>query len=151
MIALDTNVIVRFLVRDDEKQAALVYARFKKAEASRERLFVPLLVVLELIWVLDSAYDMSREKILGSIADLRQMPILEFESDGVLEHLLSSAKGQKADLADLLIAHAAEAAGCEAALTFDKKASRFAFFRILKADSFPVRKRLTPCEAREYR
>ena len=34
MIALDTNVIVRLLVRDDEKQAKAVYARFKQAEAA---------------------------------------------------------------------------------------------------------------------
>ena len=58
MIALDTNVIIRFLVRDDEKQAKTVYARLKKAEATRERLFIPLLVLLETIWVLDSAYNM---------------------------------------------------------------------------------------------
>ena len=57
MIALDTNVLVRFLVRDDEKQAQIVYARFKQAESAREVLFVSLLVVLETIWVLESAYD----------------------------------------------------------------------------------------------
>ena len=46
MIALDTNVIVRFLVRDDEKQAQVVYARLKQAEQAREILLIPLLVVL---------------------------------------------------------------------------------------------------------
>ena len=50
MIAIDTNVIIRFLVRDDVKQAEIVYARFKRAEAARERLFIPLLVLLEMLW-----------------------------------------------------------------------------------------------------
>ncbi len=44
MIALDTSILIRFLVRDDEKQAQIAYARFKKAEASHETFFVPLLV-----------------------------------------------------------------------------------------------------------
>ena len=131
MIGLDTNVIVRFLVRDDEKQAQIVYHRFKQAERDRQRLCIPLVVALEMIWVLDSAYGMSRSNILKSIADLRQMPILEFEFDSVIERFHSSASKCKIDLADLLIAHAAGHAGCETMLTFDKHAARFSFFRLL--------------------
>ncbi len=132
MIALDTNVLVRFLVRDDKKQSQIVDARLKKAEAKRERLFIPLVVILETIWVLDSAYGMSRDEILDSIEDLMQMPILEFEADQVLTNLLLSSKRYKTDLSDLLIAHAAEAAGCDEIITFDKKASRFRLFNLLK-------------------
>ncbi len=51
MTALDTNVIVRFLVRDDEEQALCVYKRFKQAEKKRESLFIPLTVLLETIWI----------------------------------------------------------------------------------------------------
>jgi predicted nucleic-acid-binding protein len=132
MIALDTNIIVRFLVRDDEKQARAVYARFKQAEAARERLFVPLLVVLETIWVLQSAYDLSRDEILDAFEDLRRMPILEFEKDPVLQRFLSSGRKSRPDLSDLLIAVSAQASGCDFGLTFDKKASKVAFFRLLK-------------------
>jgi len=46
MIAVDTNIIVRFLVRDDEKQAEAVRKRLKQAEAQREHFKIPLLVVL---------------------------------------------------------------------------------------------------------
>ena len=107
MTALDTNVIVRFLVRDDEKQARAVYALFKRAEATREVLFVPLVVVLEVVWVLDRRYSMPRTEMLNAIANLRQMPILEFEASEVLERFLAAAKRSKVGLADLLIAHAA--------------------------------------------
>jgi len=131
MIALDTNVIVRFLVRDDEKQAQTVYARFQRAEAARERFFVPLLVVLETLWVLESAYDLSRGQILASFDDLRRMPILEFEEDQVVQCFLSSARQSTADLPDLLIACSAQASGCDSGITFDKKASKIAFFKLL--------------------
>ena len=132
MIALDTNVIVRFLVRDDEKQAQVVYARLKQAEQAREILLIPLLVVLETVWVLESAYQRSREEILDSFEDLRRMPILEFERDEVLQRLLASGRESRADLADLLIAFAAQTCGCDSGITFDKKASTLPFFHLLK-------------------
>ena len=131
MIALDTNVIVRFLVRDDEKQAQVVYARFKQAESAREVLFVPLLVVLETIWVLESAYDKSRKEILESFDELKSMPILEFEEAQVLQDLLSEGRKSNADLSDLLIALAAQSSGCTGGITFDKKAAKLPFFQLL--------------------
>jgi len=46
MKALDTNVLVRFLVRDNEQQAETIYRAFKQVESDKEVLFVPLLVSL---------------------------------------------------------------------------------------------------------
>ena len=131
-IALDTNVLVRFLVRDDEKQAQVVYSRFKQAEAARESLFVPIAVLLETVWVLESLYHRSRGEILDSFEDLRRMPILEFERDDVLQDLLVAARQSNADLADLIIAFTAQACGCASGMTFDKKASRIPFFQLLR-------------------
>ena len=80
MKGIDTNILVRFLVGDDEKQAKKVYVMFKKAETEKKELFVPVLVVLELIWVLESAYGISRSEILDSIDSLLLMPIFKFEN-----------------------------------------------------------------------
>jgi predicted nucleic-acid-binding protein len=132
MIAVDTNLIVRFLVRDDEKQAEAVRRRLKQAEERRERLMIPLLVLLETIWVLESAYDRTRSEILDAIRDMRQMPVFMFESDDVVERLLADGDKYKADLADILISQSAQAAGCESGLTFDKDAAKCPFFNLLK-------------------
>jgi predicted nucleic-acid-binding protein len=132
MIAVDTNVIVRFLVRDDEKQAEAARRRLKRAEKNRERLLVPLLVVLETIWVLESAYNKARSEVLDAIRDMRQMPVFEFEADDVIERLLADGESRKADLADILIAHSARARGCESGITFDKQAAKLPFFNLLK-------------------
>lgn len=132
MIAVDTNVIVRFLVRDDEKQAQAVYRRLKRAERDRERLFVPLLVVLETIWVLESAYDRSRVQVLEALEDMRRMGVLEFEREKVIDRLLTEARRYPADLADLMIALSAGASGCETAITFDRSAAKYTFFTLLK-------------------
>ena len=132
MIAVDTNVIVRFLVRDDDKQAEAARRRLKLAEDRRERLRIPLLVVLETIWVLESAYDKTRAEVLDAIRDMRQMPVFEFEADRVVEGLLNDGCKYKADLADILVAHSAETSGCDAGITFDKGAAKLPFFDLLK-------------------
>jgi predicted nucleic-acid-binding protein len=132
MIAVDTNVIVRFLVGDDEKQAQAVHARFRQAEAARERLFVPLAVVLETIWVLDRAYGRSRAEIVAAFEALRGMQILQFEADPVVQRVLAEGRSGPAGLADLIIAHTAKAAGCQSVITFDKKAGRSPMFVLLK-------------------
>ena len=130
MKGVDTNILVRFLVRDDEQQAMKVYKIFKTAEAEKTELFVPLPVVLELIWVLDSAYEVSRTEILDSIRDLLGIPILKFEHQSALQQCVFAAQGNTYDLSDLLIAHSAKINGCETTLTFDKKASQFELFEL---------------------
>ena len=131
MKALDTNVLVRFLVRDDKKQAEIVYRLFKRAEGKNEPFFVPLLVVLETMWVLESVYEIPREEIRTSLQEVLLMPILIFEAQPVLQRTLSSAQTNKIDLADLLIAHSAKLSNCDGVLTFDKKASNFTLFEQL--------------------
>ena len=78
MKALDTNVLVRFLVKDDEQQAKAVYRKFKQTEVNQEVLFISVPVVLETIWVLESVYEATRQEILDSVDDLLLMPILRF-------------------------------------------------------------------------
>ncbi len=132
MIAVDTNIIVRFLVRDDEKQAETVRRRLKQAERDRERLLIPLLVVLETIWVLESAYDKSRDEILSAFRDMRQMPVFHFEADSVVEQWLANGAIFRADLADILIAQSARSTGCDNGITFDKGAAKLPFFDLLR-------------------
>jgi predicted nucleic-acid-binding protein len=121
MKALDTNVLVRFLVRDDEQQSKAVYRKFKQTEADKEVLFIPALVVLE-----------SRQEILNSLDQLTLMPILEFEAQSAIRRFVASARENKADLSDLLIAHYARVAGCECVITFDKTASNLELFELLE-------------------
>ena len=131
MKALDTNELVRFLVRDDKRQAETIYRIFKKAESDREVFFVPLLVVLETVWVLESVYKIPRQEILDSVNELILIPILKFETQPAILNFISSARETKMDLSDLLIAHSAKFSGCECVLTFDKRASNFRLFELL--------------------
>jgi len=133
MKALDTNVVVRFLVKDDERQSEIVYRIFKRTEADGNRLWLPLLVVLETIWVLDSVYEILRKDILDALNDLLLMPILKFEAPNTIQRFIFSARKNNIDLSDVLIACASQQSGCERVLTFDKKASQFELFELIKS------------------
>ena len=80
MKALDTNVIVRFLVNDDKAQGRKARILFENAERTGERYRIGTPVLLETIWVLSAVYDLARDDVLDAIESLTQMPILEFES-----------------------------------------------------------------------
>lgn len=135
MKAVDTNVLVRFLVRDDERQADAVYRLLKRCEAERQALWVPLLVLLETIWVLESAYSVPRSDVLDAIDDLLLMPTLAFEAPDTVRAVGSAGRETTTDLADLLIAHSAKRSGCEAVLTFDRKAAASEPFELLERDT----------------
>lgn len=132
MMALDTNVLVRFLVKDDEQQAQIVYHIFKQTEEEEQVLFVPLLVVLETIWVLQSAYGITDAAIVATLGELLLMPVLMFEKPTVIQSLIASRKEGEFDLADILIAYSAKFANCAGVYTFDKKAAKFKYFEHLK-------------------
>jgi predicted nucleic-acid-binding protein len=132
MKAIDTTILIRFLTGDDQAQSEKVYALFKKAESEKTELFVPLLIVLEMIWVLESVYEVSRTEILDAISDLLLMPVLKFDQHVFLQKLIRSAQANTFDLSDLLIAYAANTSGCEKVVTFDKDAAEFNFFELLR-------------------
>ena len=132
MKAIDTNILIRFLIGDDELQAKKVYTIFKKAESEKKELFVPLLVILEMVWVLESVYDILRAEILDAINDLLLMPIFKFDQLSALQQFDHSSQGNTYDLSDLLIAHSAKTNGCETVITFDEKVSKFQLFELAK-------------------
>jgi predicted nucleic-acid-binding protein len=131
MKALDTNVLVRFLVKDDPVQSQKVYQILKNAESDRNCLWVPLLVVLETIWVLEAVYEIPRKEIINSLTELLLMPVLKFEGQTAVQKFILSARNNTIDLSDIMIACSAVVSGSERVLTFDKKASKMELFELI--------------------
>jgi predicted nucleic-acid-binding protein len=80
VIAVDTNLLVRVITNDDPAQAS----RAAKLLARPERVFVPKTVVLELEWVLRSAYGIDRQAIVAAIHRLQDLSNVEMEDDSVV-------------------------------------------------------------------
>ena len=118
MLAIDTNVVVRFLTGDDADQAA----RARDLIAS-EDVLVSSTVLMETEWVLRSAYGLARGKVLPALRAFAGLPRVSIdEPERVAKALDWAAQGM--DFAAAL--HLAGASGCEALATFDRKLTKLA-------------------------
>jgi predicted nucleic-acid-binding protein len=130
MIGLDTNVVVRYIVQDDAVQS-------KKATTLLESLtddnqgFIPLVSIVELVWVLQSCYAADRKEISNVLDLLLQMKSIVIEQFEIVTKALRLFSGNNADFADCLVERSAFSAGCEYTATFDKKASKTTGMKLL--------------------
>lgn len=124
MPGLDTNLLVRWLVDDDDTQTAQVQALFDAARRAGDTLFVPTTVVLELEWVLRSRYGMDKPAVLLGLNALLETRELELQAEAALECALHQYRQGRAEFADCLHAGLCSAAGHAPLLTFDAKAAR---------------------------
>jgi predicted nucleic-acid-binding protein len=128
MLGVDTNVLVRFLVRDDEVQFEKARKLIKREIAAGRRVFVSQLVLLETEWVLRSRYSLPKNLIIEAISGLLDAADVRFEDEPVIEEALFIWKDTTADFADCLIGAKNRRLGCRATATFDVKASRLPGF-----------------------
>jgi predicted nucleic-acid-binding protein len=133
MAALDTNVLVRFLVQDDPAQSALAHDLIHDALQAGETLYLPVTVVLELEWVLRAAYRFSKEQVTAALSRLLAATELSFGSESAVEVALALYQKSSADFADCLHIALAHAAGESPLWTLDRGASKVDGARLLTA------------------
>ena len=124
MPALDTNVLVRYVVQDDPSQLAAAKRLISRCVAEGSTLFVPVTVVLELEWVLRSSFEFVKDDVLTTLSALLSAAELTFESERALEVALHLFRKGSADFADCLHVALATQAGEQPLWTFDKDASK---------------------------
>lgn len=132
--AIDANVLIRLLTADHPEQFELVRSLVRTCEEAGDVLFVPLIVLVELAWVLQAKYDVSRDLLLDRIEHLMSARIFEFERETLVARAVDQYRGGPADLADYLIGAIAADAECVETITFDRKLARAAGFRLLISD-----------------
>ena len=119
MIALDTNVLIRFLVEDDVAQSRRATALIEGAVAREEQLFVSDIVMCETVWVLSSAYRFSRTEIVDALSQLLRARSVAFSSADNIARALDAYRKERGDFADYLIREHARSAGAQTVATFD--------------------------------
>ena len=132
MIALDTNVLVRFLVQDDPEQARLAGEVIDLLTEEAPG-FVSREVLVELVWVLERAYRLGRAEIAGALDGLLVSTELVIEGVDQVGPALELYRNDGFGFADLMIAAAARRAGASEVVTFDRKAARLPGVRLLGA------------------
>lgn len=129
MIGLDTNILVRYLTRDDEQQwqeTILVIQR-------NQPCFVTNIVLCELVWVLrGTAYGFRKAAIIDVLEAMLHSVAFEFENRSTVDQALQRYKQGKADFSDYLIGAVSRQAGCTEIVSFDGKLKREKGFRCLE-------------------
>ena len=128
MLGIDTNVLVRFLVRDDELQFDKARKLIRREIAAGHQVLVSQLVILETEWVLRSRYSLSKIDIVAAISGLLDATEIQIEDEPTVEEALYVWKENSADFADCLISAKYRRLGCRATATFDTKASKLPGF-----------------------
>jgi len=131
MAALDTNVLIRFLVEDDAAQLAAARKLIRKCVNAGETLHVPVTVSIELEWVLRSNFGFDKSTVIQTLSQLLSSVELSFESEAALEVALVLYSQGTADYSDCLHVALASAAGEQPLWTFDKAAAKVDGARLL--------------------
>lgn len=124
MPALDTNILVRYVVQDDGAQLAAARRLIARCIGEGLPLFVPVTVVLELEWVLRSNFGCTKETVMQVLSSLFSAAELSFESERALEVALQLFREGSADFADCVHVALAAQAGEQPLWTFDRRAAR---------------------------
>jgi len=128
MIGIDTNVLVRYLVRDDQAQFDKARRLINRELAQGESVLVSLVVLLETEWVLRSRYELMKAEIIAAFSSLLDAAELTFEDEPSVEQAVYTWRDASAEFADCLISARNLGLGCRATATFDGKALKIAGF-----------------------
>lgn len=121
MQAVDTNVLIRILVTDDKQAEQIRLARqfAKKAKM----LFIPQIVQVELVWVLDVAYKLDKSEIVRILQHLQSNEAFHLQNESAFSEALQLFQANNVDFSDSLILTESKKVNGDV-ITFDKKFSR---------------------------
>jgi predicted nucleic-acid-binding protein len=127
MIGIDTNVLVRYVLRDDPTQAT----RADRELERDERFLIDGVVLCELVWVLEAGYALSRAAIASTLDRVLSTAQFEVEGRDLALAALADFKGSSADFSDCLIGRRNRAVGAAHTVTFDRSLKALPGFRLL--------------------
>ena len=129
MIGLDTNILVRYLTRDDESQ----WRQAADLIQHNQPCFIAHIVLCELVWVLRGAnYRFQKQEIVSVLEAMLHSAAFEFENRSILDQALQQYKQGKADFSDYLIGAISRQMDCTETATFDGKLKGEKGFRCLE-------------------
>jgi predicted nucleic-acid-binding protein len=131
VIGLDTNVLVRFIVRDDEKQARSATHLIERRCTAEDPGLVSQIVLCELAWVLDRGYGYDRKTVASVVRRLLSVQELRVENTETAWKALHRFEKGPSDLADCLIGLANKANKADTTYTFDRKAADGDLFQLV--------------------
>ena len=103
MIAVDTNVLVRYITNDDKEQALLATTLLDSYIGKEKSIFINNIVLCELVWVLVRGYKYQKEDIIKTLKLLLSSIEFEFENHELAFLAVIEYEKAEADFSDILI------------------------------------------------
>lgn len=131
MLGVDTNILVRLIVKDDSVQAARAAKALVEKCSEKDPGFVNCIVLAEVSWVLSRVYKYSREEIAQAIEKLLQVKEFQVQNADEVCEALNIYQTHRIDFSDAFLSAINKAMGCTETITFDKKAGKTGGFMAL--------------------
>ena len=130
MIGLDTNLLIRYIVRDDPGQTQEATDLIESRCTAEDPGFLNLVVLSEISWVLGRGYRYDRRTVANVIRHILTAVELEVEESETAWRALSSFEKGQADFADFIIGTHNRARQASPTYTFDRKAAQHSDFAL---------------------
>lgn len=131
MTGIDTNVLVRYITRDNPEQYRAAKSFLESDCTQEEPGYVNVVVLCELAWVLTSVYDATEEELTAALDQLLRTRQLQIERRDQVRLALEQYKRSATDFPDCLLGQLNQHGGCEETITFDQDASDMDGWRAL--------------------
>ena len=122
---IDTNVVLRYLLRDDERLYQRAREFFQRVREAQEGAYFPGAVIAECIYVLDKRYGVERDQIAARLLELVAFRGVDAQNRSLLQAALGLYRSHKLDFVDVLVAATARGRAWRV-FTFDRDLERLA-------------------------
>jgi len=131
LIGLDTNVVVRYVMQDDARQAAIATRLFERTLSAEHPGFLSAIVLCEVAWVLETSYGATREALHEVLRGLLQSRVLVIEYSGLALKALRFLERSAGDFPGAFIGQIALERGAAKCVTFDREVAKLPGFEML--------------------
>jgi predicted nucleic-acid-binding protein len=132
MRGADTNILLRIVLLDDEKQAAAVRRLTRRLARENEPLFVTSIALCEFVWVLQRGYGLSRARIADTLEQMLESDLVVAQHEDEAREALGLYRSGPGDFSDHMIGLLSRSAGCRDTVTFDRALRGLEGFSLLE-------------------
>jgi predicted nucleic-acid-binding protein len=130
VIGLDTNILVRYLTQDDPTQSPKAREIIERRLTEENPGFISIVAMVETVWVLERAYELTIREIVGAVERMLQTDVLVVENEQAVFTAMIALKEGQGSFAGAVITALGARRGCSCTLTFDRKALRLPGFEL---------------------
>jgi len=126
---VDTNVFLRFLLNDDPEKADACEMLFRRAIEGEESLFTTEMVMAEIVWVLESYYELSKSDIRDKLEKILNTQNLDCPNREIIINALAAYEEKNIDYIDAYNASILKMKGIDEVYSYDRHYDRIKWIK----------------------